>query len=217
MNCKNLKRYLASICLLAISFNATNAQSLEGTNMDAIEKAVACLAKTFCGYVVAVGTTPGQVGAVSDDRKVEIIRDCVPSLFWDYYEAPRYMITTNGHHGEKQNKRKMSDYFLLLKAQSKNGLNSARRFELRFDGIVVNGDTSHFQFERVLSDGCELWSTTIRIKQAYYIIDLNSSSADGRVEEKIEKTVKECTVYLINKPNGKTGVYLGDVKRTYNE
>lgn len=214
MKCEIIIRYLASICLLVISYSTANAQSLDGANMVTIEKAVARLAKTFCSYVVAVGTSPGQVGAVSDERKLEIIKNSVPSLFWEYYEAPRYMITSNGPH---KNKRKMSDYFLQLKAQSKNGLNSARRYELRFDGIVVNGDTSHFQFERVLSDGCELWSTTIRIKQTYYIIDLNSSSVDGRVENKTETTVKECTVYLIKKPNGKTGVYLGDVKRTYNE
>lgn len=214
----NIKRNFTSILLLVVSFNVTNAQSLDGTNRDDIEKAVTCLAKTFCGYVVAVGTTPGQTGSVSDDKKVEIIRDSVPSLFWDYFEAPRYMITTNGLYGGIK-KRRMSDYFFLLKAQSRNGLNTTRRYELRFDGIVVNGNTNPFQFERVLSDGCELWSTTIRIKQAYFIIDLNSSSADALGEKITQTTVKNCTVYctvyLIKKPNGKIGAYLGDVKRTY--
>jgi len=208
---------LVSICLLVISFSTANAQSLDGANMDTIGKAVARLAKTFCSYVVAVGTSPGQVGAVSDDQKNEIIRNRIPGLFWDYYEAPRYMITTSGPHGEKTNKRRMSDYFLNLLAQSRKGLNSARKYELRFDGIVVNGDTSHFQFQQVLSEGSELWSATIRIKQRYYLIDLNSSTADGRVEERTDTTVKYLIVYLIKKPNGKSGVYLGDVKRAYNE
>lgn len=217
MKCENIRRDLASIFLLVMSLSATNAQSLDTTKIDAIGKAVSRLAKTFCSYVVAVGTTPGQVGAVSDDQKDEIIRNRIPGLFWDYYEAPRYMITTSGPHGERKNKRRMADYFLNLKAQSRNGLNSARKYELRFDGIVVNGDTSHFQFLRALSDGTELWSATIRIKQTYYLIDLNSSTADGRVEERTETTVKEHIVYLVKKPNGKTGVYLGDVKRAYNE
>ncbi len=212
-----MKKLLTTIASYLLAINFVYAQSLDGTNMDAVEKAVARLAKTFCGYVVAVGTTPGQTGAVSNDRKNEIIRNSVPGLFWDYYEAPRYMITTNGPHGEIKKKRKMSDYFSNLKAQSRSGFNSARKYELRYVGIVGNGNTGRFKLERVLSDGCELWSTTIRIKQLYHKINFNSPTADGRAVEYVETTVKDYTVYLIKKPNGKTGVYLGDVKRAYNE
>ena len=213
-----MKKLLTIIASYLFAINVVHAQSLDGTNMNAVEKAVARLAKTFCGYVVAVGTTPGQAGAVSDDRKKEIMKKSVPGLFWDYYEAPRYMITTNGPHGEIKKKKKMYDYFSNLEYQSRKRLNFARRYELRYVGIIGNGKTEKgWKLKEVLSDGCELWSTTIRIKQTYYIIDLNSSSVDGRVENKTETTVKDYIVYLLKKPNGKTGVYLGDVNQAYNE
>ncbi len=212
-----MKKLITTIAFYLFAINLIYAQSLDGTDMDAVEKAVARLAKTFCNYVVAVGTTPGQAGAVSNERKNEIIRNSVPGLFWDYYEAPRYMLTTNGPHGEIIKRKKMSNYFNNLKYQSQGGLNFARKYELRYSGIVGNGNSSQFKFEKVLSDGCELWSNTIRIKQRYYKIHFNSPTVDGRILEQIEETVKDYIVYIIKKPNGKTGVYLGDVKRAYNE
>lgn len=216
-----MKKLLATIAAYMLAINFVYAQSLDGTNMDAVEKAVARLAKTFCGYVVAVGTTPGQTGAVPNERKNEIIRNSVPGLFWCYDDVPpngpRYMITTNGPHGEIKKKKKMVDYFINLKAQSRSGFNSARKYELRYVGIIGNGNTKRFKFERVLSDGCELWSITIRIKQLYHKINFNSPTADGRAVESVETTVKDYTVYLVKKPNGKTGVYLGDVTQAYNE
>lgn len=214
-----MKKLLTIIASYLFVINVVHAQSLDGTNINAVEKAVARLAKTFCGYVVAVGTTPGQVGAVSDDRKKDIIKKSVPGLFWDYYEAPRYMITTNGPHGKIKKKKKMYDYFSNLEYQSRKRLNFARRYELRYVGIVGNGNTKDpiWKLEEVLSDGCELWYTTIRIKQLYHKINFNSPTVDGRAVEQIETTVKDYIVYLLKKPNGKTGVYLGDVKQAYNE
>ena len=208
------------VILLAISIwgvCTSSAQSINATNINAIKKQVENKAKTFCNYVVAVGTTAGQTGAVTDEAKTDIIRNRVPGLFWDYYEAPRYMLTTNGPNGKIIRKRKMSDYFVSLKSQSRGTINSARRYELRYVGIVGNGSTEGFKRERILSDGCELWSATVRIKQLYHKIDFHSPTADGRAVEQVEGTFKDYTVYVIVKPNGKAGVYLGDVKRAYNE
>lgn len=211
-----MKKILTTIASYLLAINFVYAQSLDGTNMDAVEKAVARLAKHFCGYVVAVGTTPGQTGAVSNARKNDIISNCVPGLFFNYNE--RYMITTNGPHGEIKTKKKMRNYFLNLKGQSRSGLNSARKYELRYVGIIENGNTGRFKLKEVLPDGLEVWYTTIRIKQLYHKINFNSPTADSRAVEYVETTVKDYTVYLMKNPkSGKTGVYLGDVTRAYNE
>lgn len=210
-----MKKIITIVASYLLAINFVYAHSLDGTNMDAVEKAVARLAKTFCGYVVAVGTTPGQAGAVSNEIKNDIINNRVPGLFLDYDK--RYMITTNGPYGEIKTKKKMRDYFYNLKEQSRSGINSARKYELRYVGIIENGNTSRFKLKEVRPDGCEVWYTTIRIKQLYHKINFNSPTADGRAVEYNETTLKDYTVYLIKKPNGKTGVYLGDVTRAYNE
>lgn len=212
-----MKKVVIIITLSVLGVCISFAQSINNANIDAIKKQVENKAKTFCKYVVAVGTTAGQAGAVADDTKTDIIRNRVPGLFWDFYEAPRYMLTTNGPHGEIIRKRKMSDYFISLKAQSRGAINSARKYELRYVGIVGNGNTDGFKRERILSDGCELWSTMVRIKQLYHKINFRSPNADYRAVEQVETTVKDYIVYVIIKPNGKAGVYLGDVKRAYNE
>lgn len=217
-----MKKVVILITLSVLGVYISFAQSINNANIDAIKikKQVEVKAKTFCKYVVAVGTTVGQAGAVADDAKTDIIRNRVPGLFWDYYEAPRYMLTTNGPHGEIIRKRKMSDYFVSLKAQSRGSINSARKYELRFVGFANKNKKEGlegFHFERYLSDGCELWSTTVIIKQFYHKINFASPTADGRAVEQVETTIKDYKVYVIIKPNGKAGVYLGDVERAYNE
>lgn len=188
---------------------------INSTNIIAIIKQVNIRAKTFCDYVVAVGTSIGQPGSVSNAQKNDIIRNRVPGLFWDYYEAPRIMKTTNGPHGQVVKTRKMSDYFVSLKAQSKGSLTNARVYELRFVGFVGDKDprTKGFHFERNLSDGCQLWSATIRIKQTYRIINPSAPTIEGKVVEKEDIDFKDYKVYAIVKPNGKVGVFLGDVTR----
>lgn len=213
-----MKKYVTLIALSVLGVSISFAQSINNINIEAIEKQIESKAMTFCKYVVAVGTTAGQVGAVSDEAKTDIIKNRVPGLFWDYEEAPRYMLTTNGPYGKTIRKRKMSDYFKNLRAQSRSGLNSARKYELRYEGIIVNNKNSFkFKLEKTLSDGSELWSTIIRIAQIYTRIDFNSPNPDNRVVIWHEINKKDFRVYVIIKPNGKAGVYLGDVKRAYNE
>ena len=93
--------------------------------------------------------------------------------------------------------KKMYDYFSNLEYQSRKRLNFARRYELRYVGIVGNGNTKApiWKLKEVLSDGCELWYTTIRIKQLYHKINFNSPTVDGRAVEQIETTVKDYIVY----------------------
>lgn len=209
-----MKKTFFLFSFLVISFIMSYAQSSE--NINAIKRQIENKAKVFCNYVVAVGTTAGQSGAVSMAVKNDIINNHVPGLFWDYYEAPRYMLTTNGPNGKVIKRRKMSAYFTSLKFQSRENLNYARKYELRYEGFV-NGATSGFKYVRTLSDGCELWSTTIRIKQLYHMINFNSPTTDGRAIDRVETTVKDFEVYVVKKPNGKVGVFLGNVKRAYNE
>lgn len=204
----------AFIFFFFLSINSSDAQTLNDANIDAIKKQVEAKAKTFCKYVVAVGTSPGQKGAVSEEVKNDIVRNQVPGLFYEYYEAPRVMITSYAN-GSKTRKRKMSDYFSNLKRQSNTGINSARRYELRYVGISSNGDLGGFRYSRTTSDGCKLYVATIIIRQLYHKIDLNSPNADDRAVEKIEDESKVYEVYALVKPNGKAGVFLGDVKRMY--
>lgn len=205
--------FLSVIC----TANIMLAQGINEANVNTIISQVNSRAKTFCEYVVAVGTTPGQPGAVSESQKSDIIRNRVPGLFWDYYEAPRKMKTTNGPNGKVIKTRRMSDYFVSLKAQSNGSLTRARIYELRFEGIISknksDNDIKGFHFEKKLSDGCELWSATIRIKQVYRVINPTATSVEGKTVERFETDLKDYKVYAIIKPNGKVGVYLGDVTR----
>jgi len=208
-----MKKFVSVIFLL-LSVNVSFAQTLNDTNIKAINKQVEAKAKTFCKYVVSVGTSPGQKGAVADDVKLDIIRNQVPGLFYEYSEAPRMMITSYAN-GNKTRKRKMSDYFSNLRKQSNSGLNTARRYELRYVGISSNGDIGGFRYDRTTSDGCKLYVATIVIRQLYHKIDLNSPNVDGRAVETLEDESKVYEVYALVKPNGKAGVFLGDVKRMY--
>lgn len=197
--------------------NVVQAQGINEANVNSIIRQVNNRAKTFCEYVVAVGTTQGQPGYVSDRQKDDIIRNRVPGMFWDYYEAPRMMKTTNGPYGNVIKTRKMSDYFISLKSQSRGSITQARVYELRFMGFVsknkTDNDIKGWHFERHLSDGCELWSATIRIKQIYRVINPSAVSMEGKIVEKSEIDLKDYKVYAIIKPNGKVGVFLGDVTR----
>ena len=83
-----MKHFFVYISIIFLSVNASYAQSLNETNIGAIKKQVEAKAKTFCKYVVAIGTSPGQKGAVADDVKLDMIRNQVPGLFYEYYEAP---------------------------------------------------------------------------------------------------------------------------------
>ena len=206
-----MKKILSFVVLSLLSICITYAQAV--FNETAISKQVASKAKTFCQYVVNVGTTPGQTGAVSDAVKNDIIRNRVPGLFWDYYEAPRKMLTTNGPNGNIIKKRKMYDYFNNLKAQANSGLNQARTYELHYVGIVPSVNEpidSKFVYKCTLSDGCKLYGATIRIEQVYHVLTF---TPEGTVIVKEEFDVKDYEVNVVVKPSGKSQVFLGDVKR----
>lgn len=203
---------LMSVCHLAAQ---TKAPKLTA-NMQNVNAQVRAKAQTLCQYIVNVGTTAGQPGSVSDSEKDNIVRNRVPGLFWEYNEAPRKMITTYAN-GQRTKTHKMSDYFTALKTQSKTGINRARTYELRYVGIVGNGETKDFTYVGVTADGCKLYKNIIRICQTYHIINLGATSREGQITEKTEVDYKDIEVQLVVKPNGKAGVYLGDVTRAYRQ
>ena len=177
------------------------------------ENEIKAKANTLCKYIVAVGTSTGQSGGKSDAEKDIIIKNKVPTLFWNYKEDPRYMKTTSGADGTVIRKRPMYIYFSNLKTQSENRLNTKTIYELRYDGIINDNKSKGLTFERTLADGCKLYSTIIRIRQRYHQINLSAYGIEGRSIEKIEDDIKDYKVYIVIKPNGKAGVFLGDVYR----
>lgn len=207
-----MKKILSFVVLSLLSISISYAQAI--FNETAISKQVASKANTFCQYVVNVGTTPGQVGAVSYAKKNDIIRNRVPGLFWNYYEAPRYMLTTNGPNSKiVKSRKKMYDYFTNLKVQANSGINQARTYELRYVGIVPNENKpkdSKFVYKCTLSDGCKLYGATIRIEQVYHVLTF---TPEGTVIVKKEFDVKDLEVNVVVKPSGKSQVFLGDVTR----
>lgn len=203
-----MKKILSFVVLSLLFISISYAQT--AFNETAISKQVASKAKTFCQYVVNVGTTPGQVGAVSDAAKNDIIRNRVPGLFWDYYEAPRKMLTTNGPNGNIIKSRKMYDYFKNLKAQANSGINEARTYELRYVGMVPKVDGKKIVYKCTLSDGCKLYGATIKIEQVYHVLTFTK---EGTVTVKEEFDVKDFEVNVVVKPSGMSQVFLGDVKR----
>lgn len=203
------KLFFVTFCLFLV--NQTFAQG--SIDVTAFEKEIKAKANTLCKYIVAVGTSTGQPGSVGASEKDLIIKNKVPTLFWNYKEDPRYMKTTSGANGTIIRKRPMYIYFSNLKTQSENKLNTKTIYELRYDGIINDNKTKGLTFERTLSDGCKLYSTTIRIRQRYHQINLSAYGIEGRSIEKIEDDIKDYKVYIVIKPNGKAGVFLGDVYR----
>ena len=97
--------------------------------------------------------------------------------------------------------------------QSENRLNTKTIYELRYEGIVHKNKSDNLTFERTLSDGCKLYSTIIRIRQRYHEINFSAKGVEGMSVEKTEEDIKDYKIYIVVKPNGKAGVFLGDVYR----
>lgn len=205
-----MKKSIISItlcCMLLPTF-------AQGTiDVDKFKREIDTKANTLCRYIVAVGTSVGQPGSVHNAEKDLIIKNKVPSLFWNYREDPRYMKTTNGANGAVIRKRPMYIYFPNLKMQSENRLNTKTIYELRYEGIVHKNKSDNLTFERTLSDGCKLYSTIIRIRQRYHEINFSAKGVEGMSVEKTEEDIKDYKIYIVVKPNGKAGVFLGDVYR----
>ena len=203
------KKFFIILCLFL-----THQSFAQGTiDVTRFENEIKAQANTLCKYIVAVGTSIGQPGSVGNAEKDIIIKNRVPTLFWNYKEDPRYMKTTSGADGTVIRKRPMYIYFSNLKTQSENKLNAQTIYELRYDGIINDNKSKGLTFERTLADGCKLYSTIIRIRQRYHQINLSSLGIEGKSIEKIEDDIKDYKVYIVIKPNGKAGVFLGDVYR----
>ena len=206
-----MKKLLLFFTLLACVANNLWAQSVND-NMDAYLAEISRKARLFCKYVVAVGTSPGQNGAVSEKEKNDIINNRVKGLFWNY--SARKMIVTNGKTGELIRDLKMSAYFNNLKAQAKSRVNETRTYELRYMGIKPSGkgiNNKSFVLKRTLPDGSKLYASNIIIDQIYHVIKW---TPEGPVVKE-EHDVKVMEVNVLEKPSGKTSIYLGDVTQAY--
>lgn len=167
------------------------------------------LAKQFCQYVTMVGTTQGQPGSVSDIKKDEIVKNHVPGIFFNYKEDPRYMITTGGKQGHKTTKKPMSTYFRNLSVQSKEKINTARIYELHYQGICLNYKVVD-QKPKVLKDGSKLYTYVTQFDQIYSVVTITT---EGRIITKQERDKKYLNVYVLVLPKGEKKVLLGDITR----
>lgn len=210
MDMKRIKPILTIMLLMMIS-GVAHAQDINN-DIQAINAQVQALARLFCKYVVAVGSTPGQPGAVSDAQKAAIINDKVPRLFYQYDQ--RYMVTTNGRNGKVVKRRQMRQYFNSLRAQSASRLNTARSYELSFVGFLptTGGKKTVWRLKEVAADGSSIYYSTIMIDQIYHRIRWNS---EGGITVTEEHDYKELEVNVLTKPSGRYQVFLGDVKRAY--
>ncbi len=202
-----MRTVIFSLALLACSISAC-AQSVND-NADVFTSEIGRKARLFCKYVIAVGTTPGKKGSVPDAEKNKIIFNRVPGLFWNYFEGPRYMLVTNGKNGNLVRKKRMHNYFLNLKAQSKTPFNEARVYELRYTGIKPSGkgDGKTFVLKRTLSDGSKLFASKAAFRQIYHTVKITPEGPEIHEEEDI----KILEVFVLQKPSGNANVYLGDI------
>ena len=207
-----MKKILSIIIIMSIS-SYIQAQDINSYHLEAINSQVAAKARLFCKYVVAVGSSAGQKGAVPEAQKLDITRNRVPRLFYNY--ESRYMQTTNGRNGKIVKRQPMSQYFTKLRKQAANGTSTTRKYELRYVGIkpqTAGKDKSVFKIKETTSDGCTLYVSTIVIDQIYHVVTWGGKEGPTIIEEHDQK---EMEVNILAQPNGKANVYLGDVTRVY--
>lgn len=176
-----------------------------------ISRQVLNKARIFCQYVTMVGSTFGA----SDKQKLDIIQNKVSSLFFEYEE--RKMVTTRGKEGKVKKTRLMNDYFNSLYIQSKQSSTKKIEYSFTYNPQITAEsveDTSRWKQEKVLSDGCILYSTTIKLYQLYHVVPIFTPNTEFRGNDYYEADEKELTIYILVNPKGKAAVFLGDVNAT---
>ena len=70
-------------CFIIFCLFLTHQSFAQGTiDVARFEKEITAKANTLCKYIVAVGTSIGQPGSVGNSEKDIIIKNKVPTLFW---------------------------------------------------------------------------------------------------------------------------------------
>ncbi len=200
-----------------------NAQSAKLTRNDLkpvqieLEKKLSLL----CKYIQKVGNTPNsrekKVLLKAHYEKQGIIENDVPSLFRDYEK--RKMRTSWYDRSLRKYKSRtsmMPAYFVSLKNQAMDGIRH-RSYKIGIVNGYINGklaDPGNWKKTETLSDGCEVYESTVSLMQEYQSVAFN-----GSVERKLvtsEKDRKDYRVYLIKQPKdmgNQSMVLLGDVYR----
>lgn len=168
------------------------------------------LAKKFCECIVKVGSSSNGI-SYADKKK--LISNAGKD-FYNYYEDPRMMTTTRSN-GEP-NKKPIHAYLDNLLAQSVSTNNmKLRKYEIRWDMFMLNGDTKGWKFKCVLSDGCELYSRVFVFYQTYRVIDVLNKNPENQNVEYTEKDKKKMEILAIKKPGSENiTVLLGDIYRS---
>lgn len=175
----------------------------------------------LCKYISTVGNTPAtrtkQALLKAHYEKQSILENDVPPLFRDYDK--RKMKTSWYDRSSRSYKFRtsmMPAYFVSLKNQAMNGINH-RSYKIGIVNGYINGklaDPQNWRKTETLSDGCEVYESTVSLMQEYQNVTLY-----GSVERKhvaTEKDQKDYRVYLIKQPKdmgNQTMILLGDVYR----
>lgn len=205
-----MKQILFILTLLFLNHSVViyGQSSIDETNIKKINAQANVLAKRFCDCIVKVGTTNG----ISYNDKKKIISE-VGKDFYNYYEDPRQMTTTTSTGIE--NHKPIHKYFNNLLTQSSNNTLKRRKYEIRYDKIVLNGSPGDWKYVKKLSDGCILYSRTVCFYQTYRVIDIFNKNPELRNSEHKEIEKKEMTIYAIIKPKTTIPVVrLGDISRS---
>ena len=147
----------------------------------------------MCKYISAVGNTPAtrtkQALLKAHYEKQSILENDVPPLFRDYDE--RKMKTSWYDRSSKSYKFRtsmMPAYFVSLKNQAMNGIKH-RSYKIGIVNGYINGklaDPHNWKKTETLSDGCEVYESTVSLMQEYQSVTLY-----GSVERKHVATEKD--------------------------
>lgn len=208
---KIITLYVLIFCSIT-NISAQNYPTFTKSQLATLADDISSKAKLLCDYIVMVGSTDS---GVSDAEKDVIIRDYIRPLFWNYTD--RVMKTTGGAYGTTVRSKPMSQYFINLKAQARPNLNRQIKYEIAYDEVYSTNtmyDVDSWEKMENLSDGCQVWRNSIRIKQKYYVIDYTLNNMEHPNKGQIthfEGDDKYLYVYIIKDPKGGNVGRLGDV------
>lgn len=219
-----MKNWITISCILLFTcFCQVMAQGFKLTRVDLVPVQTELNHKLtqLCKYISTVGNTPAshtkQALLKANYEKQSIIENDVPPLFRDYdkrkMKTSWYDISSKSH---KFRTSMMPAYFVSLKNQAMNGIKH-RSYKIGIVNGYINGklaDPQNWKKTETLSDGCEVYESTVSLMQEYQSVTLY-----GSVERKhvtTEKDQKDYRVYLIKQPKdmgNQTIILLGDVYR----
>lgn len=218
-----MKRKLIIIILLFTVICQTEAQrtGLTREDLKPVQKELNSKLLLLCRYICAVGNTPPNKTKnallKANYEKQNIIENDVPPLFRDFDK--RKMKTSwydKASRSYKYRTSLMPTYFVSLKSQAMNGVKH-RSYKIGIVNGYINGklaDPSNWKKTETLSDGCEVYESTVSLIQEYQSVAFNSSMERKQITSETDR--KDYRVYLIKQPKdmgNQTMILLGDVYR----